>query len=206
MEEIKRKGNKSRVYLGIDPASGGFAYTGVLGRVTGDQIKAKYLFGKKIKLESFEELKSFVLEMKSYKVSRVGIEVPGQFGGSGFESSYLISSAINIGMLIHAFSEEGIYVTLFPAQVQRKNQYGVGWRYYLFDKKRRKRVEWDDLVKDWLAKGAIIKYPARSNKDVRDSSAIAYALYLADRSDQIIILGGVNPYSYHSYLKRSRNG
>jgi Holliday junction resolvasome RuvABC endonuclease subunit len=203
------KQGKSRVYLGIDPASNGFAYTILRGRVYGGAPLARYVASKKIAVSDHRQFtQSFTELLNTTRVSRVGIEVPGQFGGSGFESSYLISSAIQIGILVQILSQLKIPCVLYPAQVNRKQQVGLGWRYYQFGKggKRKNRVQWDDAVKSFLTDhDNIVDYPGRTSKDVRDSSLIAYTLYMAEIKNELDLLGVVNPCDYHEYLKKSRN-
>lgn len=194
--------------MGVDPASNGLAYTILRGRVSGGPPLARYVASKKLAISSTQEFtQGFTALLQRHKVSRVGIEVPGQFGGSGFESSYLISSAINIGILVHLLSTLGISCYFYPAQVIRKNQIGMGWRYYQFGKggKRKNRKQWDATVKDFLTEeDNIMDYPGRSNGDVRDSSVITYCLYMADIKNELDKLGVVTPSGYHEYLKRSR--
>lgn len=198
--------HKSRVFLGIDPESGGFSYTIIKGRVTGDKDHAVFIKGGTISVKSHLDTREFLrYAREECKVTRLAIESPGQYGGASFESSYLISSALNIGMIVQIAAELGIETRLFPSQVIRKNQYGQGWRYYLFGKKRLSRKEWDKTVKLWLLHGHPIRqYPASSNGNVRDSSAIAFAFYMADRRNDYRTLGCVSPYEYHNYIRSSR--
>lgn len=198
---------KFKHYMGVDPTTKGIAYT-----IIRSEKRSKppvFVASGRIETGDFVSfVETCLLHITVHRVRVLGIEIPGQFGKIGFEGAYLPITAMWVGALTSAVRNSGLNVDIhfYPSQVNKKNTLGDGWRYYLFGRRTKKtRAQWDAWTKEMVENPSnIIGYPKRSNKDVRDSTAIAIALRKACGKNEKDSLGCFDPENYHNYIVSGR--